>query len=294
MPKEFIEGVVEINPEKEKMPKSVITAYVIRHGESITDKTDPRRGLTEKGKEQAKEAGRKIAEEIARETGPEVDIELRGFDSGMERTNQTLIEAIRALTDKGYKVHLPYSTQELAQDKFALEEMEQAGLIRIYGKKQRIRPEAIDFLKPIGLSKEAKQILAVEAQASGGDLLTAMLTLSPEGTREIKEKGAETPEEAYQRMKSGEERESKVAEFLKQRERRPRRLIHIAISHGYIMGFYLKEKLGIKQAFKEENIPNCQGFRVDFTGEHGKEPEIKLWGEEIKERIGKLEKRSDK
>lgn len=288
MPEKFIESEIETKPEKEKKPESIITAYVIRHGESITDKTDPRRGLTEKGTEQAREAGRKIAEEIAQETDPEINIELRGFDSGMERSNQTLIEVVRILTDKGYKVHLPYSTQELAQDNLALEEMEKAGLIRIVGGKQKIKPEAINFLKPIKIPKEARPILSAEAQATGGDLLTVMLTLSPE---KLKEMGVETPEEAYQRMRSGEERTNKLARFLKQREHRPRRIIYIAVSHGYIMGAYLKEKLGIKQAFKEENIPNCQGLRVDFTGKPGEESKIKLWGEGITENIKQLKEK---
>jgi len=285
MPEKFIEGKIETEPEKEKMPESIITAYVIRHGESIANKTDPRRDLTERGQEQAREVGRKIAEEIVRETDPGLDIELRGFDSGMDRANQTLIEVVSVLTDKGYKVHLPYSTQELAKNKFALEEMEKAGLIRIYGKERQIRPEAINFLKPIKIPKEVRPSLVEEAQKNGGDLLTVMMSSPPE---KLKAMGVETPEEAYQRMKSGEERTNQVARFLRQGERRPRKIVHIAISHGYIMGAFLKEELGIKQAFKEENIPNCQGFRVDFTGKPGEKPKIKLWGEEIENNIKKL------
>jgi broad specificity phosphatase PhoE len=284
---EFFEEKIETKPEKEKMPESIITAYIIRHGESIADKTDLRRGLTERGKEQAKEAGRKIVEEIARETDPGTDIELRGFDSGMDRANQTLIEVVKVLTDKGYKVNLPYSTQELAQDKFILDEMEKAGLIRVYGKERQIKPEAINFLKPIKIPKEARPGLVEEAQRTGGDLLTVMMSFPPEKLKEI---GVETPGEAYQRMKSGEERTNQVARFLRQRERRPKRVIHIAISHGYIMGAFLKEELGIKQVFKEENIPNCQGFRVDFTGKPGEKPTLKLWGEEIEKRIKELVK----
>lgn len=288
MPEKFTEGKIETKQEKEKIPESIITAYVIRHGESIADKTDSRRGLTERGREQAGETGRKIAEEIAKETGPEVEIELRGFDSGIDRANQTLIEVIKVLTDKGYRISLPYSSKELAQDKLALEEMENAGLIRVLGERQKIKPEAIDFLKPIKLPKEARQALSAEAQESGGDLLTVMMTLPPEKLRGM---GVETPKEAYQRMRSGEERTNKLAQFLKQREHHPRRIVHIAISHGYIMGAYLKEKLGIKQAFKEENIPNCQGFRVDFTGKLNEKPKIKLWGEEIAEKMKQLKEK---
>lgn len=286
MPEKFIEGGIETKPEKEKKPESIITAYVIRHGESITDKFDPRRGLTEKGREQVRKAFTKIAEEIMQETDPETEVELRGFDSGFERANQALIGAVQVLAEKGFGVKIPYSSKELAQDPSILEQMEQGGLIRILGKKG-MKPESFVFLRPITFPTEAKKAILEEAKKKGEYETVTIFSTPPE---ELKKMGMETPEEAFARMESGVKRTNDLAQFMRQREKRPRRTFYIAISHGYVMEIYLSKKLGISPT-KLGEIPNCEGFRIDFTGKTGEKPKIKVWGEETKKRMAELEKK---
>ncbi len=192
------------------------------------------------------------------------------------------------LVEKGFKVHLPYSSQELAEDQNALEAMNDAGTISVYGKKQRVRPEAIDYLRPISVPKEARSHLSQEAQETGGDILSVMMSMSEE---ELKAMGVETMDEAYQRMKAGEDRTNQVARFLatqRGERRQQRRVVHIAISHGYIMSAFLKKELAIQEPFEERNIPSGQGFRVDFTGMPGDPPHLQLWGEEKNENMERL------
>jgi len=276
MPEKFIERGIEAKLEKEKMPESIITAYVIRHGETTTEKLDPRRGLTERGIEQAKKAALRIANEIAQETPKEQKIELRGYDSGIDRANQTLIEVVKVLTEKGYKVYLPYSSQEIAQDKVTLEEMKKAGLI--YGEGPGIKPR----IRNMTLPTEAKKRLTEEAERKGEELVVTILTTPPE---KLKEMGGETPKEIFQRMESGVKSTNRVSQWLRKREY-PRKIVAIATSHGGTLEGYLTEKLGIGP--KELGaISNCEGFRLDFTGKPGEEPKINFWGEEIEKRMTK-------
>ncbi len=288
MSRSRFEGGTETAPEVEKRGDPIITAYVIRHGESVVDKTDPHRGLTDGGREQARAVGGLIAEEISQEADPDTIIELRGFDSGVDRSNQTLIEAVKVLVKKGYKVHLPYSSQELAESPDDLEAMSEKGLISVYGKKQRIRPEAIEYLRPVSIPKEARSRLNEKAQETGGDILSVMMSL-PED--QLKAMGVETMEDAYQRMKTGENRTNEVARFLTMKDgdrNHRKRVVHIAISHGYIMGAFLRKELGIPEPFEEKNIPSGQGFRVDFTGKPGDPPHLELWGDEISNNMERL------
>jgi len=271
---EFKNLEIESGAEKEKLPESTITAYVIRHGETVKDKFDPRRGLTERGEEQAKKAAEKIAEEISRETPPETEIELRGYDSGVDRANQTLIGAVKILTSKGYKVYLPYSSQEIAQDKIALEEMEKAGLI--YGKGPGIKSR----IRNMTLPAEAKKELIEKAKQRGEELVVTILTTPPE---KLKEMGVETPEEIFKRMEPALEITNRLAQ--RRREKKyPRRIISICLTHGGTLEGYLTQKLGINPR-KLDAIPECEGFRIDFSGQPGKEPKIKFWGEEIEKRM---------
>jgi broad specificity phosphatase PhoE len=257
--------------KREKEPESIITAYVIRHGKSTPDKFNPERTLTEEGKEQTQKVAQKIAQEIMKEISPKQEIELRGYDSGVVRANQTLIEIVKILTEKGYKVYLPSSSQELAQDKQALEEMKNKGLI--YGEGPGIKSR----IKNMRLTQEAKKILKEEAKQKGIGVAETILTTPEE---KLKEMGVETPQEVFDRIEKAVNITQRLAQRLKERKY-PRRIISIAVSHGGVLESYLAKKLNIPPE-KLGDIPETEGFKITFRGD---KTEIKPWGEEIEKRL---------
>ena len=274
MPKEkFFSKEFESSLEKEKLPQGIITVYLLRHGETTSDKTDPRRGLTEKGKEQAQKAALRIAQEIIQTTSPKKVIELRGYDSGVFRANQTLIEIAKILTEKSFRIYLPYSTQELAEDKFSLEEMKKKGLI--YGEGPGIKPRIRNMILP----DEAKKEIVKKAKEKGEEPVVTLLTTSP---AKLKEMGIETPEEIFQRIEEGVKITEKLAHRLGKGES-PRKIIVIATSHGGTLEGYLTQKFNLDPKTLGE-IPNCEGIRLDFPGNLQEEVKISLWGDEMEKR----------
>ncbi len=268
----------ELRKEKKEREKSesVVTAYIIRHGDTTKDKFDPNRGLTEKGKEETEEAAERIAQEIVEETGKDTEIELRGYDSGQIRANQTLIEVAKKLTDKGYKIYLPFSSQELAKDEVAFKEMKKAGLIHGEG------PGIKSRIRNITLPDEAKKELKEEAKQKGEKAVITVLTTPPE---KLKEMGVETPEEIFKRVESAVESTDRISQRLRKNEY-PRKIIAIAATHGAIPEAYLSQKLKVNPKDIGE-VPNCEGFRIDFTGKPDKKPRIQFWGKEIEKRMRK-------
>lgn len=243
------------SPEKEKLPQGIITVYLLRHGEIISDKFDLRRGLTEKGKEQAQKAAFKIAQEIIQTTSPKEEIELRGYDSGIFRANQTLIEIAKILTEKGFRIYLPYSSQELAEDKFSLEEMKKKGLI--YGEGPGIKSRIRNMI----LLSEAKKEIIKKAKEKGERAVVTLLTTPP---AELKAMGIETPEEIFQRVEKGVKITEKLAHRLG-KSGSARKIVVIATTHGGTLEGYLTQKFNLDSKVLGE-IPNCEGIRLDFPG----------------------------
>ena len=89
-------GIKKENLKNRELP--VVTAYIIRHGETTEDKLNPNRGLTLEGENQADEA----AERLISELNPATDV-IQILDSGNYRANATVMRIAQKLKSAGFK-----------------------------------------------------------------------------------------------------------------------------------------------------------------------------------------------
>lgn len=274
----------EITPEKEKeMPH--LTVYLLRHGESGKDKTDPKRGLTDNGENQVKEAFSKILDQILAEENPDFEdwdnpeakkealskalqnIEIHLRDSGTDRTFQQEWIEKEMLDDLGVEeVYIPKAAYEWKEEV----PPPTAGP----GIKKRLRgvgglSEQPEFRKLIDNPEYQKKVGATDALIAWA--------LTPED--EIP-KGVETRRQMVERYKKDLASVNRVAERL---EKYPKRVVVVANSHASIITVAASAEFGIPMERLGE-VENAEGIRMDFYG-GDKAYKVQPVGEKIEKKV---------
>lgn len=243
-------------------PEHMITVFVLRHGESSEDKTNPKRGLTEKGQDQVRAAVHKIIATL----DPKHDA-IRLYDSSTDRTNQQLWLEHDMLTEAGFAVYVAAPSHAMA----GKDAPEGAGS----GIAKR--------LSGIEGSKEAIQKLrdpAYQKSLGTDNPITAWLKEPnlPEGVS--------TPADKLKQFQTAADATQRIAE--REREKgAEKRIVVIANSHSSGLTAYAAEKLGLTPDAIGE-VENAEGFRVDFSGRPGEAQRFTAFGEKI-EKIAKKE-----
>lgn len=255
--------------EKEGL-RPALTVYLIRHGESGKDKTNPKRGLTDKGREQVEKTLAGIINEIIADEVPDftawndekarvnafrhalekVSIHLR--DSGTDRTiEQEWVEydQLQRLGARPEDVNLPASAYAWKEE----EAPERAGP----GIQKRLRGvRGLDHAPEF-----RKKISDREYQAGLGakDEVVAW-ALTPEDKIPA---DVETKAQMIQRKDDDLARVENVAGT--RLAANPKRTIYIANSHASIVSLTAAGELGIPLE-KLGEVKNAEGLRLDFYG----------------------------
>lgn len=253
-----------------------LTVYLMRHGETETDKSKPNRGLTEHGQEQVRENFNGIIDQLIQEEVPEFrdfddpekrkaaavqafsKVEMHLAESGTDRTQEQVWLERGILIDMGVPpedLHLPKSTYEWAVKNGKIEAMPEDGGP---GVKRRLAgvggmDSAKEFRKKISNPEYQAQIGATDE----------IIAWAKTPDDEIPE-GVETRNQMEARLQSDLGKVEHVAS--KRLNGRPKRTVYVANSHASILTLAASSELNapIEQVGE---IENGEGLRLDFYGE---------------------------
>lgn len=248
-----------------KLP--IVTAYVIRHGETTENKLDPKRGLTKKGEEQVDEAAEKLISEL----NPQRDV-IQLLDSGNYRANATVMRIAERLKSAGFLFFQPIRT-----DKAGKLEREQPGTTDNPRSRSYKRIEAAnipDSFKKRLSDPELHKKFGIPEDIPDKRVATWFM---------MNEEGMENPEQVtariFQGIESSQKQVSKVAEAMGP----GKRIVTIAAGNGSMIDSMVTHVTGIRPLNRGGETDNCEGFKVDFN--LTEQPEVKVWGKKIEREV---------
>lgn len=260
------------NEPKIKQPHD-LTIYVLRHAETISDKMNPKRGLTEKGEEDCLKAAQRIINEL----NPERDV-INLLYSGMDRADKTLQLIAKTLHENGFKFFLPEKTKKIGGSVGRIQETAEIRT-RKHLAAENIR--LTDEYRKKLYDTEYKMALGLPADA--GPVST---WLSDEGLPE----GVETQDEVTERLNKGiAGAKQDVEKYAQSWREQDKRIVAITITHGGVMEKHLSTQLGIKINELGE-IDNLEGFKITFDLNKNNKVESALqpWGENIEKKLEEI------
>jgi len=252
------------NMEVEKIRElPLVTAYVIRHGETTEDKLNPNRSLTPEGERQADEA----AGHLIAELNPATDI-IQLLDSGNHRANVTVMRVAEKLKEAGFKFFIPVHTDK-------------AGNVQDADVQTTNNPKSkkYDKIGAANIPDEFKKLLAdpaLHAELGIGDDIPDKRILT---WFMIQREGMETPAQVVERVKKGMVDTQKQLPKLNKVLTPDQRVVVIAAGNASMVDPLVTEASGVHPKDRGGETHNCEGFKVDFKV--GEDPEIGLWGENI-------------
>ncbi len=286
-----------LNPEYRDKEKPKMTLFLLRHGESSEDKSDPNRDLTPHGQEQVQASMQQILETLLKEENPDFqdwhdeekkseaitqaikNVEFHLRDSGTYRTQHQVWLEYQSLKNYGVAEENIY----LPQSVFEHEELVPSAEAEAKGPGIQKRLKGIQGLDPkwrmeVMRSKEYQQ------RVGASDEMEAW-ALTPE---------EEVPQgtESRQAMERRYQRDITKAERVvnKLTENYPKRVVTIANSHASIATLAAASELDIPVADlmkKITEMPEAQGLRYDFYGP-GKNHETKPFGPDIEKAVAEM------
>lgn len=268
-----------------------LTVYLMRHGESGKDKTDPKRGLTDKGRQEVRTNFAEIINQLIREEVPDFNkwddpkakqealkkalgkVEIHLADSGTDRTLEQVWVEQEELEKMGVKPEDLFITKKAYQWK-GREIPQTAGP----GVERRLKgvkgiEKHPEFRKKIG-DLEYQKKLGIS------DELVAW-ALTPED--EIPE-GVENRRQMEERMNTDLQRVSQIAQGHRL-EDYPKRVVYVANSHASIITLAASSKFNVPME-KLDGVGNAEGMRFDFYGD-GKQ-EYRPFGPKLEEKLAGL------
>ncbi|MFA6272371.1 MAG: hypothetical protein WC693_04705 [Patescibacteria group bacterium] len=285
---------IEQGKEREgELPK--MTVFLLRHGESNNDKTNPNRGLTNKGTEQVTESINQILNSLLLEGNPDFEawdneesritavqnaiqnVEFHLRDSGTARTLEQVWLEYEILKQYGVPeehIYLPQSAFEY-KDK---EPDEKAGP----GIAKRLKGvQGMDQNPAYRTKIKSKEYQ--ERVGATGDMMA--WAISPE---------EDVPDDVEKRSHMEERYASDIAKLDRvvthKMEGYPKRVVAIANSHASIATIAAAKESGIpleKLMGKIGEVPEAQGLRYDFY-EGETEHTAKPFGPEMEQVITEL------
>lgn len=274
------------SPEKkeaEKFERPQITLFLLRHGQSESDKTKPNRGLTELGKDQVRDALGKIVNQVALEEKPDArnlpealsEVEFHLRDSGTERTLEQVWLEHDLLVRAGVpeeNINLPTSALKFK----GIDKISGPGVVKRLKGVQGLdtNPDFRKKIKDPTFQKEVGASTDVEAWA-----------LAPE---DKVPKGVETRAQMEKRYRQ----DIAKAERVISRKMRdyPKRVLTIANSHASIATLSAASETGIPLDAllkKIGEMPEAEGMRFDFYG-GDKAHAAKPFGPQIEKAVAEI------
>jgi len=264
--------------KKESIP--VISIYLVRHGETGKDKTDPKRTLTENGVRQVETVTERIIDQLISEaaSGAEVNeeakkdilksIHFRLYDSGTTRTQEQISLERAKLLAMGVpegNIYLPQSYYDYVGEEHSSGPGIPKRLEGIMG-----IDEATDFRKKIGDSEYQKAVGAA-------DEVTAW-ALTPE--EEIPT-GVDTYRDVQSRVAANIAKLEKVMPYL---ARKKERTVIIANSHASNVTIASVNILGMEDIRELGQAGNVEGVRMAFLKDGSRK--VEPFGANYESRVG--------
>ena len=297
--KESLEQPSIISAESKEAEKkySNLTVYLMRHGESESDKTKPTRGLTEKGKAEVRENFNVLIDQIIHDELPgfkDFDdpekrkqaalkalsrVELHLADSQTDRTMEQVMLERQIVTELGIKpeeLYLSKPTYEWAQKQGMIDKVPEGAGPGIKKRLDGVRglQDHTDFRKKLD-SPEYQQQLGTQ------DSLIAWALTSEDKIPE----GVENRSQMEKRLQSDLSKVERIANHEKL-QNYPKRVIYVANSHASIITLGASSKLGIPMKELGE-VENAEGLRFDFYGQE-KPYSTEPFGEKLNKKLAQL------
>ncbi|MFC1687159.1 hypothetical protein ACFL0L_01095 [Patescibacteria group bacterium] len=276
-----------------------LTVFLMRHGESESDKTKSSRGLTEKGREQVTENFNGLIDQIIKDELPEfkdfdnpeerqkaaieaiAKVEVHLADSGTDRTMEQAWQQRQMLIDLGIPaehIFLSKATYKWAQEKGFMDSISepQGGP----GVKRRLAgvqgmDQAPAFRKLIDNPEYQQKVGAADEIGAWAK--------TPDD--EVPE-GVEKRGEMEARMESDLSTVQALTE--KRLVRYPKRVVYVANSHASIITLAAAKELNLP-IDKLGQVDNAEGIRMDFHGS-GKQREVSPFGKNLTTKAAELKK----
>lgn len=279
-PEETDENVVESQEAIKKEGVPVISIYLVRHGETGKDKTDPKRTLTENGVHQVEAATERIVNQMISEAalGTEVDdearrdilkvIKFRLYDSGTTRTQ----EQISLERDKLLAMGVPEENIYLPQSYYDYVGEERTSGPGIHKRLEGVigMDEAVDYRKKIGDSEYQQAIGAT-------DEITAW-ALTP---KEEIPAGVETYSDVQSRVTTNIAKLEKIIPYL---ARKNERIVIIANSHASNVTIASANILGMEDLREIGQAGNVEGVKMTFLKDGSRK--VEPFGEGYERKVG--------
>lgn len=275
------ENATEDQETIEKESEPIISIYLLRHGETGKDKTDPKRTLTENGVHQVEAATERIVDQLISDAHPdsEVDdetkkeilesIHFRLYDSGTTRTQEQIsLERAKLLEMEvpEENIYLPQSYYDYVGEK------------RSSGPGIPKRLEGV-----IGMDESPgfrEKIADPEYQRAVGasDEITSW-ALTPE---EELPPGVESFQNVKSRVAASIEKLENVIPYL---ARKNERIVIIANSHASNVTIASANILGIRDLRELGQAGNVEGVKMTFSKDGSRK--VEPFGENYESKVGR-------
>lgn|SRR3989338_5656987 len=281
--------IKDIKTEKEQ-PK--MTVFLLRHGESESDKSKANRGLTELGKDQVRESITTIVRDLVQEVSPDFNdwnnkdtvtaalagIEFHLRDSGTERTKQQVVLERDLLVEAGVPLE---------------------NIILPKGIYENITPP--QGAGP-GIAKRLEGVRGMDHQPKYRAQLKSKTFQEYVGANsDIEAWALSDRDEVPTEVESRQEMETRYAHDIAIAERgirmlntKDKRTITIANSHASIATLAAASELNVpldKLMRQIGEVPGAQGLRYDFYGSKDKSHETKPFGKDVEAAMRELKNR---
>lgn len=260
-----------------------MTLFLLRHGESESDKTKPNRGLTELGQDQVREALAKIVNQVALEEKPDAqnlpqalaDVEFHLRDSGTERTLE------QVWLEHDLLVHAGVPEQNINLPTSAL------------------KFKGLDKKSGPGVAKRLEGVRGHDTHPEFHKKITSKTFQEQVGASSGVEAWALAPDdevpagvETRAQMEKRYQNDIAKAERVISRKMRdyPKRVVTIANSHASIATLAAASEMGIPLDTllkKIGEMPAAEGMRFDFYGTD-KAHAAKPFGSQIEKTVQEL------
>lgn len=248
----------------------VVTAIVLRHGETIKDKTNPRRGLTKEGEKQVEAA----AERLIQQLDPRRDI-IQLFDSGNYRANVTIMMIAEKLREAGFAFFEPIKLNKktLRPERAGIETTDKPKSRAYKRLRQANIPEK--FAKQLADPELHKKMNIPEDIED--KRVVAWFLSNFDGA----EKAAEVADRVYEGMAKTQKQLPMLARQLSPEQR----IVVLAAGNASMIDSVVTRATGVHPVDRGGETPNGEGFRVDFN--LGEDPKVAVWGEKIEKELAK-------
>ncbi|MBI2989638.1 MAG: histidine phosphatase family protein [Candidatus Magasanikbacteria bacterium] len=256
---------------RREMP--VMTAYVLRHGETTKDKTNPKRGLTPEGESQLDQA----AERLMSELDPDKDI-IQVFDSGNPRAELSVMRVAERLKEGGFTFFSPIKMRWDPQTGEMHAQHE--GLRTIDEPKSRSRRDIgaaniPDEYKAQLDDPERHRALGIPETIQDKRVATWFLADWPDEV--------ERPEQVNARVEEGIALAEKRVAMLAKQLGPGKRIVVVSAANATAIDAVVSARTGLTPVERGGGIENAEGFKVDFS--LNENPTFSVWGKDIETRL---------